>query len=73
MQRLYTGNVNVSKTGKPCRKWTEISENFTDQPFIGDHNFCRNPGRVEDREFCYVTMSKRELCIVRTCGKIFII
>ena len=69
--RLYTGDVNVSETGKPCKKWTEISKNLTQHPFIGDHNHCRNPGREEDREFCYVSEDSRELCIVRTCGKIF--
>ena len=71
LQRLYTGDVNVSETGKPCKKWTEISKNFTHHPFIGDHNYCRNPEREEDREFCYVSEEDRELCIVRTCGKIF--
>ena len=71
-ERLYTGYVNVSKTGKPCKKWTEISKNFTHHPFIGDHNYCRNPGREEDREFCYVSEKSRELCTVRTCGKILI-
>ena len=24
LERLYTGDVNVSETGKPCEKWTEI-------------------------------------------------
>ena len=69
LERLYTGDVNVTKSGNPCKKWTEISQNYTHLPFIGDHNYCRNPGRKEDREFCYVSKKKKELCIVRTCGK----
>ena len=71
LERIYTGDVNVTKSGKPCKKWTEISQNYTHLPFIGDHNYCRNPGREEDREFCYVSEEERELCVVRTCGKIF--
>ena len=73
LERIYTGNVNVSETGKPCKKWSEISQNSTTthHNVIGDHNYCRNPGREEDREFCYVSEEARELCVVRTCGKIF--
>ena len=61
--------MNVSGTGKPCLKWTEIDRNYTGLAGIGDHNYCRNPDKEEDREFCYVSPEEKELCKVRTCGQ----
>lgn len=69
LRRIYTGVVNVSGTGKPCLKWTEIDRNYSGLAGIGDHNYCRNPDREEDREFCFVSPEKKEFCKVRTCGQ----
>ena len=68
LRRIYTGTVNVSETGKACRNWNEVSKNYSGKAGIGEHNYCRNPDREEDREFCYVTEEEKELCTVRTCG-----
>ena len=42
---------------------------FYDCQGIGDHNFCRNPGKIQDREFCFVSKTKAKFCKVRTCGE----
>ena len=61
--------MNVSESGAPCRKWTDIAKNYSGQPGVGEHNYCRNPAREKDREFCYVSHTRRELCTVRSCGQ----
>ena len=32
----YYGKINVTKSGKTCRKWAEIQD-----PLIDDENYCR--------------------------------
>ena len=59
----------MSESGAPCRKWTDIAKNYSGQPGVGEHNYCRNPAREKDREFCYVSHTRRELCTVRSCGQ----
>ena len=67
-RRIYVGESNLTKSGKPCLAWTNVSHEYSDYAGIGDHNYCRNPGRSHSREWCYYTLTKFEDCGVRTCG-----
>ena len=70
--RDYTGWANTTKSGLPCKKWTDTKVNGIDWSVVGDHNYCRNPygfagsGGV----FCYKTSSESEYCAVPFCPKI---
>ena len=53
----YRGNVNVTKSGKPCQAWSEqsprphtyISSHYPDSN-LGGHNSCRNPSSYDGSE-----------------------
>ena len=58
----YRGYKSVADDGSTCLNWTITTSylfwyNPIDNPDagLGDHNYCRNPGGVEDSIWCYVT------------------
>ncbi|XP_077987234.1 uncharacterized protein LOC144441598 [Glandiceps talaboti] len=74
-QSDYRGTVSVTETGKTCQYWTDQSpheHDYTEQRFpnggLGDHNYCRNPGKGQDNPtvWCYtIYQYKRwENCII---------
>ena len=73
LDRIYVGSVNVTKSKRNCLNWMSLnttkSQTYKTMDGIGNHNFCRNPGRAKEREFCYYSPSRTELCAVRSCGK----
>ena len=68
LRRIYVGDVSETEDGDPCYNWLNVSKNYSEYQGIGDHNFCRNPGKVKSREFCYKTETTTKYCKVRTCG-----
>ena len=72
-RRIYVGTQNETESGKPCLNWMTLNSTTANKykmmTGIGDHNYCRNPGEVENREFCYYSATKWERCASRTCGK----
>ena len=69
MRRIYVGNVNETEDGDACLKWTDVDEaaDFIGVDEVGDHNYCRNPGRSKSREYCYISQNKTDYCKARTC------
>lgn len=60
--RDYRGCQTSTRSGKTCQKWTVQSpagHKFTRQNFpgqgLGEHSYCRNPGRDESTIWCYTT------------------
>ena len=72
-RRIYVGKVNETESGKPCLNWMTLNSTtankYKTMMGIGDHNYCRNPGSAQNREFCYYSPTKWERCVARTCGK----
>ena len=69
MKRVYVGPENVTEEGKPCLNWSSVSEDYSEYEETRGHNYCRNPGGQEDREFCYYNQTSRGFCAVKTCGE----
>ncbi|ORC91828.1 putative hepatocyte growth factor-like [Trypanosoma theileri] len=56
----YRGHLNITESGIPCQKWSEQYPHPHDTTVpdpltgVGDHNYCRNPSRLE-RPGCFTT------------------
>ena len=64
-----------AEPSKPCMNWNKVTaENAELRKFdaqvweLGDHNYCRNPGFMKEREFCFTSTSEWHYCATRTCG-----
>ena len=69
-ERIYIGSENKTEDGQPCINWSEVTEeDYSDYEETIGHNYCRNPGGEEDREFCYFNQTHTGFCAVRTCGQ----
>ncbi|XP_018013866.1 uncharacterized protein LOC108670887, partial [Hyalella azteca] len=73
----YNGHVNVTEQGTPCVYWDTVDYWFK---YPGDslyENFCRNPGQMHDRAFCFTDASldvpedlwQWEYCSIPTCDQ----
>jgi hypothetical protein len=69
-RRIYSGQRNITISGKPCLAWTNVDHEYGDYVGVEDNNYCRNPGGSEQREWCFYTPTKFEDCGVRTCGRV---
>ena len=68
-ERIYVGTENKTEDGKPCINWSEVTgKNYSEYEETRGHNYCRNPGGEEDREFCYFNQTNIGFCAVKTCG-----
>ncbi|KAM7353618.1 tyrosine-protein kinase transmembrane receptor Ror [Cochliomyia hominivorax] len=50
----YRGTIAVSSSGKKCLRWSWLMKEISDFPELAGQNFCRNPGSMEDRPWCFV-------------------
>ncbi|XP_077981543.1 plasminogen-like [Glandiceps talaboti] len=58
----YRGTVYLTVTGKTCQRWDSQSpqeHKYTPEAYaadgVGNHNYCRNPGKDHHRTWCYTT------------------
>ncbi|XP_054742256.1 tyrosine-protein kinase transmembrane receptor Ror [Anastrepha obliqua] len=68
----YRGTLAVSGTGKPCLRWSWLMKEISDYPELAGQNYCRNPGNVEERPWCFVDDKSFEkiieLCDIPKCA-----
>ncbi|XP_037894224.1 tyrosine-protein kinase transmembrane receptor Ror [Glossina fuscipes] len=50
----YRGTMAQSQTGKICLRWSWLMKEISDYPELAGQNYCRNPGSVEDKPWCFV-------------------
>ena len=80
--RGYRGTVTVTQSWVPCQSWNSQSPHqhpMAPGLFISDlddrynphHGYCRNPGGLGRRPWCYTTKTtlRWEYCNITKCGK----
>ena len=67
----YSGNVNVTSSGRTCQVWSKQEPQDHCYTWLGDHNHCRNPDGSPGGVWCYtIDPEKRyEYCDVPKCDK----
>ncbi|XP_074547050.1 muscle, skeletal receptor tyrosine-protein kinase [Halichoeres trimaculatus] len=79
--RFYQGRVNVTRSGTPCQSWSQqvphqhrLSVDVIPE-LKGSENFCRNPGGISDKPWCYTTNPniRWEYCSVPQCGEMSVV
>ncbi|XP_068190969.1 muscle, skeletal receptor tyrosine-protein kinase [Antennarius striatus] len=75
--RFYQGNINITGSGIPCQSWSQqiphqhrLSVDVIPE-LKNSVNYCRNPGGVNDRPWCYTSNPnvRWEYCTVTQCGE----
>ncbi|KAJ8916666.1 hypothetical protein NQ315_000311 [Exocentrus adspersus] len=70
--RLYRGDQDRALTGEKCLRWShQFHLPLSNYPELAGHNYCRNPGDVEDEPFCYVEQNRKEPCGISKCVYIY--
>lgn len=71
MGQSYRGTAYMTISRNKCTPWShQFYVKTSDYPELaGGHNFCRNPGEMEDKPWCYTEYNQREKCDVPKCGK----
>ncbi|XP_050413001.1 uncharacterized protein LOC126827560 isoform X2 [Patella vulgata] len=67
----YVGNLNIGVSGTTCVRW-DAKALFTTDVFpdkARNHSHCRNPGRSQDKAWCYVSLvdNSHEACDIPSC------
>ena len=61
----------MTQNGEPCLKWSDVDSGLFKEE--GDHNYCRNPMKLENQDWCYYQENEKKVsrgnCAVVTCGK----
>lgn len=66
----YRGEIAETVSGKRCSPWNQRREITMNIPeLLGGHNFCRNPGRVATKPWCYTGNNVTEACNIPECCK----
>uniref|UniRef100_A0A3Q1JG72 Prothrombin n=1 Tax=Anabas testudineus TaxID=64144 RepID=A0A3Q1JG72_ANATE len=77
----YMGDVNVTKSGRPCQYWRHnfphpiMREfNVSEPNSMLVENFCRNPDNRAGGPWCYTKdpTVQKEACRVPKCGEVFV-
>ncbi|XP_046670353.1 tyrosine-protein kinase transmembrane receptor Ror-like isoform X1 [Homalodisca vitripennis] len=66
----YRGDLSVAMSGRPCIQWRRQMFIKTSQhtSLLGGHSYCRNPGGIESRPFCYTEKGTTpEFCDIPNC------
>ncbi|RZC33210.1 tyrosine-protein kinase transmembrane receptor Ror-like [Asbolus verrucosus] len=67
---LYRGVQNTSELGNQCLRWAHLFHiHLSEHPELTGHNYCRNPGGIEQQPFCYVDGDpiRLEICNITKC------
>ncbi|XP_049824596.1 tyrosine-protein kinase transmembrane receptor Ror-like isoform X2 [Aethina tumida] len=68
----YRGTKDTSINNNKCLRWAHQFHIPTSKhPELTGHNYCRNPGEMEDEPFCYVEQDRREPCGINKCVYVF--
>ena len=65
----YTGRRATTQHGKPCQSWSEPHILFNAnqyQELVGAENFCRNPGRLRAKPWCFTSRASWDYCNLPT-------
>jgi len=66
----YRGIAHVTLSRNKCTPWShQFHVKTSDYPELVGHSFCRNPGEMEDKPWCYTEYNQREKCDVPKCGR----
>ena len=66
----YRGIAQVALSRNKCTPWShQFHVKTSDYPELVGHSFCRNPGEMEDKPWCYTEYNQREKCDVPKCGR----
>ncbi|XP_076353151.1 inactive tyrosine-protein kinase transmembrane receptor ROR1-like isoform X1 [Tachypleus tridentatus] len=67
----YEGTLSHTISGHKCQHWShQIFYRTSDYPeLIGGHNFCRNPGGMENQPWCFIAdpQVRKEMCHIPKC------
>ena len=72
----YTGKRSVTKTGKTCLRWDDISRDdpryssddlYPDNTTADAANYCRNPDRRPTGPWCFIDKTNSETCGIPFC------
>ena len=70
-QRFYVGNKSAEmRENKRCLSWSKAGVPLYES--VGEHNYCRNPGKAQVQDWCFVKEGikiRKRVCAVVTCGK----
>ena len=68
-QRFYVGTKSEMSDGNACMQWSDVPD-FSE---VGEHNYCRNPGKKQLQDWCFYTVNQGQRkigrCNVVTCGE----
>lgn len=75
--RFYQGTANATHSATPCQPWSQQVPHQHRLPvevipeLKDSHNFCRNPGGLNNRPWCFTTNPniRWEYCAVPQCGQ----
>ncbi|PNF43882.1 hypothetical protein B7P43_G02778, partial [Cryptotermes secundus] len=69
MGQSYRGTAHMTLSRNKCTPWShQFYVKTSDYPELaGGHNFCRNPGEMEDKPWCYTEYNQREKCDIPKC------
>jgi receptor tyrosine kinase-like orphan receptor 1 len=66
----YRGIAHMTSSRNKCTPWShQFHVKTSDYPELVGHSFCRNPGELEDKPWCYTEDNQREKCDVPKCGR----
>ncbi|KAL7552708.1 hypothetical protein ACHAWF_015942 [Thalassiosira exigua] len=67
----YLGTMNTTKSGFGCSMWDDDMIQSHPNAGLEDGNFCRNPGGIRDRAWCYTadagSIGGWEFCDIPSC------
>nr|CAD7406427.1 unnamed protein product [Timema cristinae] len=66
----YRGTARLTVSGQGCQQWVNQVYSFKSSEYPelgGGHNYCRNPGGVEIKPWCYTTRGDKEPCDIPQC------
>lgn len=65
----YRGILATTTTGKNCIKWAGVMNEMADHPELAGQNYCRNPGSLEEKPWCFIDNKKTiEFCAIPKCA-----